>query len=327
LVFEMYRLKYPEYRSLAQKGKPVSLAQITRSLAAILLFAIVVLPSAAIEYEPGEMEAEARFELGLGGPWIMSEMHPELYGDVEDTTWFPDSEFSPYSEYFSIASPGGMEVERYYASGLPEIYAGGSVGQLLASSAYQLAQAGENAFWILGAGSCTGYALVPQGAYLRLLAYSPGGGLAYFYDIKPQSGMAQTQYYLYPGYSQVTFRADEVGRSVLLFRAGGRLSNSVVVDVKSGSWPIPVPVAGTEPTGYGYARLTLTSATLRGYSVWVDGSYVGADGWGDDLLDGIYSFYISGNERHNVKVYGSGRTCISTDYYESGNNYTIELVC
>ncbi len=291
-------------------------------LAVVILFAMILLSSAQVEYEPGEREAELLFELGLGGPWIISEKHPEFY-DQEETTWPSTSEFSWYSEYFSMTSFGGLEVERYYASGTPEVYIGGSGGQPVASSAHQLAYAGANGLWILGKSSWTGYAIVPKGAYLRLLAYSSAGGWADFYQITPANRMVQRSYNLYPGYSQLSFRAEEVGRYVILFESGDRMSNAVIVDVRAGTWP--VSPTGPDPYGYGSSRVTLKSSGLKGYSVYVDGSYIGADGRGGDLRDGIFVTTVSGNQWHTIKIYGSGLTCTSNEYYASGRSYTIDV--
>ncbi|MGC9515836.1 hypothetical protein [Methanocrinis sp.] len=288
-----------------------------------LLFAMILISSAQVEYEPGEREAELLFELGLGGPWIISEKHPEFYNQEEEKSAWPSaSEFAWYSDYFSMTPFGEREVEMYSASGVPEIYASGPGGEPLVSSDYQTHAGGEG-LWILGTSSWTEYAIVPKGAYLRLLAYSPGGGWADFYDITPKSRLVQRSYDLYPGYSQLTFHAEEVGRYVILFSAGDKMSNAVIVDVRRGTWPVSPP--GPEPPSYGSAGVTLKSAILKGYSVYVDGSYVGADGRGGDLRDGVYSITVSGNQRHTIKVYGSGLTCTSNEFYESGHRYTIDV--
>ncbi|HOO53062.1 MAG TPA: hypothetical protein PLX30_02380 [Methanothrix sp.] len=321
-MFEIYELKGGEEGRSAKRGVQRNFATKRVPLAMTFLFLLlfaVVLPSAQLEYEPGEREAERLFELGLGGPWIISEKHPEMYGEVpkEDATWPSTSEFSTYSEYFSMTSFGGLEVERYSASGAPEVYVGGPGGQPT-GSAHQLAYAGGNGLWILGTGSRTGYAVVPQGAYLRLLAHSSSGGWADFYEITPANRMVQRSYNLYPGYSQLAFHAEEVGRYVMLFSAGEGMSNAVIVDVKSGTWPV-------SPPGYGSAWVTLKSTGLKGYSVYVDGSYVGADGRGGDLRDGVYSTAVLGNMHHTIKVYGSGQTCTSNEFFESGQSYTIKV--
>ncbi|NYT01214.1 MAG: hypothetical protein GKC10_00390 [Methanosarcinales archaeon] len=47
-----------------------------------LLAALLLAPLAAAQLmdEPGEARARYLFERGLGGPWIISEKHPEMYG-------------------------------------------------------------------------------------------------------------------------------------------------------------------------------------------------------------------------------------------------------
>jgi hypothetical protein len=291
---------------------------------ACIIFAMIALSSAQLGYEPGEREAELLFEMGLGGPWIMSERHPESYG-IEVPTGPSTSDFSVYSEYFSMTAPAGMEVDRYYLYGTPDVYASGPEGQLIADPHYQTYFPGARSLWILGERSWTGYAIVPQGAYLRLVAYASGGGWASLYEITPAEKMVQKRLSLYPGYSLLTFRAEEVGRYLLLFSVGDEASNVVVVDVRRGAWPASPPGSGTVPAGYGSSRVTLTSTTLKGYSVYLDGSRIGADGWGGDVQDGIYTFTVPGDRWHTIRASGSGLTCSFNDYYESGRSYTIEL--
>jgi hypothetical protein len=322
-MFKIDGLKGGESGRSAEIGIQRNFASKCGSLSvAILIFAIVLLSSAQVEYEPGERMAERLFELGLGGPWIISEKHPEFY-DKEETTEPSTSEFSRYSEYFSMTPFGGLEVERYSFSGGPETYVSGPGTEPMAGSAYQPTYAGANGLGIFGTRSWTGYAIVPEGAYLRLLARAPGGGWADLYTITPKGRMVQRSYNLYPGYSLLTFHAEEVGRYVILFSASERMSNAVIVDVRSGTWPVSPP--GPEPISYGYARVTLKSTSLKGYSVYVDGSYVGADGRGGDLRDGVFSTTVAGNQRHLIKVYGSGLTCTSDEFYESGRSYTIDV--
>ncbi|KQC16194.1 MAG: hypothetical protein WCY97_06410 [Methanothrix sp.] len=322
-MFEIDGQKGDEAGRSTKRGAFTKVATKSRSLVTVfLLFTMILLSSAQIEYEPGERMAERLFELGLGDPWIISEKHPELY-DQEDTTWPTTSEFSQYSEYFSMTSFGGPEVERYSASGVPEIRIVGPDGGPSAESAYQPYYAGGEGLWILGTRSWTGYAIVPIGAYLRLLAHTPGGGWADLYTITPNSRLVQRSYSLYPGYSQLTFHAEEAGRYVILFSVDDRMSNAVIVDVRRGTWPASPPIS--HPPSYGSARVTLRSSGLKGYSVYVDGSYVGTDGRGGDLRDGIFTTTVSGNQHHTIKVYGSGLTCTSKEFYESGRSYTIDV--
>ena len=52
----------------------------------------------------------------------------------------------------------------------------------------------------------------------------------------------------------------------------------------------------------GYARVTISSATSKGYSVIVDGLIVGKDGIEGDAFDGIYTFLVTGNQRHTIRA-------------------------
>lgn len=296
-------------RNFATKFGPLSVA--------IFLFSMIIISSAQLGYEPGEREAERLFELGLGGPWIISERHPEMY-PPENKTMPPAPELSWYSDYFSIVSFGGREVERYYVTGTPVIYGAGPGGRPIALP-QPPAAAG---LWILGPSSWTEYAIVPKGAYLRLIALHPAGGAADLYEITPSSRAVQRRYTLYPGYSLIAFHPEEVGRHILLFSADGVTSNVVVVDVRQAAWPGPGP--GPQP-GYGSSQVTLRSANLRGYSVYVDGAYVGSDGQVGDAKDGIFTITVSGARSHTITVYGSGRTCRCDYYYESGRSYEIDL--
>ena len=330
--------RYPKrgvQRNFTAKCRPLSLA--------VLIFAMIFISSAQLEYEPGEREAERLFELGLGGPWIISERHPEMYPRDENETRPPTPEFSWYSQYFSMTSFGGMVVERYFLSGVPDIYGAGPGGQPAIGPAHPPGHAGAVGLWIMGDGSWTEFAIVPQNAYLRLLALHASGGAADLYQIKPSNRAVERRYTLYPGYSLIAFHPEEVGRHILLFSVdGGATSNVVVVDVKPGTWPTtppdtgPWPAPGTETgpgtgsqpgygPGYGSSQVTLRSASLRGYSVYVDGSYVGADGQAGDVRDGILTITVSGGTSHAITVQGSGRTCRCEYFYESGRSYNIDL--
>ncbi|MDF0591681.1 hypothetical protein [Candidatus Methanocrinis natronophilus] len=223
------------------------LSKIGRSMTIFfLLLAVISLSSAQVGYEPGEREVERLFELGLGRPWIISERHPEMYAP-EVPTGPSTSEFSIYSEYFTMTPPSMTEVERHFVSGAPDIFAYGPGGEAMDAGYYQTYFYGGNSLWILGARSWTGYAVVPQGAYLRLLAHSPAGGWASLYEITPAERMVQKRFMLYSGYSVITFRAEEAGRYILLFSVGDEASNAVILDVRRGSWPVTYPAPGPQP--------------------------------------------------------------------------------
>jgi hypothetical protein len=56
----------------------------------------------------------------------------------------------------------------------------------------------------------------------------------------------------------------------------------------------------------------------------VDGDYVGGDGLGNPR-DGTFSFTVSGNEQHTIKVYSNGFSYSQTKYYSCGSRYTLRV--
>ncbi|MCJ7444977.1 MAG: hypothetical protein MUO26_10700 [Methanotrichaceae archaeon] len=98
-----------------------------------------------------------------------------------------------------------------------------------------------NSFWIQGRTSWTQYIQCPMNAWFRMLAFSDGGP-AKVVEIYPNGYPLVNQYMFYPGYTQLLFEADAVGRHTLTFYTNYGKSNSVVVDV--------LPYGGSSP-GYG----------------------------------------------------------------------------
>jgi len=292
--------------------------------AVLILSSLLFVSHAQVEYEPGERMAEMLYERGIGGPWIMSEKHPELYAPPkDDATPYGATEFSLYSDYFSMDAPAaGGTVAWYSISGQEPtaLYTGGPSGRSFTYSEYQSTYGGLNALWIQGSTSWTRYVVCPVGAYLRLLAYSSGRGLADFYEIDPGGRLSRDSYRFDPGYNRLaTFHADEVGRHVLLFVVDNRPSNVVIVDVRKGVWP-PSP---TPPSGY--ATVILRASKLRGYSVFVDGSYVGADGESGDLQDGIYRLTLPGDRYRTITITCMRRTYTERGTFLSGYSYALSI--
>jgi hypothetical protein len=85
---------------------------------------------------------------------------------------------------------------------------------------------------IQGAGGWSQYLVSPVRTWLQLVAYSPEGGNAGFYEIvqTADSSVKYRTYQLYPGYNRMDFCADQAGRRILLFVVNNRPSNAVVVD-------------------------------------------------------------------------------------------------
>jgi hypothetical protein len=51
------------------------------------------------------------------------------------------------------------------------------------------------------------------------------------------------------------------------------------------------------------ASVSIVSEGMRGYQVFLDGSYIGTEGTGGDQMDG--RFRVSGDSCHDIRVYNS----------------------
>jgi len=104
------------------------------------------------------------------------------------------------------------------------------------SKPYNPAYVPTNSFWIQGSTSWTQYMKCPLNARFRMLAYSRGGPTTVVEDY-PNGYQMVNQYNFYPGYTQLIFWADMVGRHTLKFYNNGQPSNPVIVDVLPYSAP------------------------------------------------------------------------------------------
>ena len=269
--------------------------------------------------KPFGLKALLLLTLALGMPMASSLDSPS------DAVTYSSEDASSFAEFFAMEPPatsGG--VERYSTPGRePSSVTFG--GRSTSYSAYQSTRGGTNALWIMGTSSWTQRVVAPLGSYLSLLASSSGGGRAEFYEIRPDGRLLSSSYTLYPGHNRLVFHADVVGRHVLLFVADGQPSNVVIVDVASGGWPpSPGPAPGPGPSP-GYARVIFSSTWLKGYSVFVDGSYVGGDGQGGDPLDGTFSLNVPGDRYQVLQISGGGRTYSERGTFLSGYTYKLSI--
>ena len=102
------------------------------------------------------------------------------------------SSASQYSDYYTIPeSPYQgthlIEPEEFELKGnTPTTLYYGDRQQAVPYSSYQaLPAATGNTLWLQGSTSWSQYAVVPQGAFLSLIAISPGGGKGYLQEMKP----------------------------------------------------------------------------------------------------------------------------------------------
>ena len=174
---------------------------------------------------------------------------------------------------------------------------------------------GINSLWISGASSWTQYAMVPLGSMLNMITTSPAGGQGYLYEIYPDGNLDMKSYYFYP-YNQIGFYADKVGQHQLFFNIAGQPSNVIVIDV--------VPYQPPAKPVNNFAAVTISSTWLRGYNVYVDGSYQATEGMTGET-DGTVTINVPGNEYHNIAIDGSGFTFSDYKNFQAGYAYQLNV--
>jgi len=262
------------------------------------------------------------FVLVAGIPMVCSINPPE---DFE----YGSEDAAEFTDFFAMEAPAASGVVESYNPAGREPSSIRLADRSTSYASYQSTYMGGNSLWIMGSSSWAQRVVCPLGAYLSLLAYSSSGGRGDFYEIYPDGRLLPKSYSFYPGYSRLIFEADEVGRHILIFVVNNQPSNVVIVDVASGGWPpSPGPAPGPSPAPWpstGSARVIFSSSWLRGYSVFVDGSYVGGDGQGGDPLDGTYSLNVAGNQYHILEISSGGRTYSERGTFLTGYTYKLNL--
>lgn len=114
-------------------------------------------------------------------------------------------------------------------------------GKEVAYNQYQSSVAASrgNELWIQKGQDWSQYAIVPAGSGIQFIAFAPVGGQADYYWILQTDSLNITskRLDLYPGYNSLNFKADEVGRHILLFVLNNQPSNSIIIDVISQAPP------------------------------------------------------------------------------------------
>jgi hypothetical protein len=199
----------------------------------------------------------------------------------------------------------------------PDMLYFGSTQKAVPYAQYQTSalSAGTNSLWISGASSWTSYAMVPLGSMLSMITMSPAGGNGYLYEIYPDGKLDKNSYYFYP-YNQMGFYADKVGQHQLFFNIAGQPSNVIVIDV--------VPYQPPAQPVYNLASVTISSAWLRGYNVYVDGSFQATEGMTGDPA-GTVTIEVQGNNYHNIAIDGSGFTFSDYKYFQTGYAYQLNV--
>jgi hypothetical protein len=71
------------------------------------------------------------------------------------------------------------------------------------------------------------------------------------------------------------------------------------------------------------ATVYIKSAKFEGYDIIVDGKYFGTEGKGDDILDGVYIFNVTGNQQHSVRIDHPLNWKSWKIFYNPGEKYTV----
>ncbi len=221
----------------------------------------LVLPASAVNggyVNPniGQSYGRGTLDEGLAGmlDWLDQPVPTASYQLPSDaslyTTGAAESAFAPYSEYYKAATEaaeGGVigKPAPFDISGNEPIAVYYGDGQGLAYSQYASAMATRSDLWIKGTTNWSQYAAVPLGSRLELLAYATQGGDAGFYETIQTNNIFHDYgiYQLNPGYSIMSFDADQAGRHMLYFVIKNQPSNLVIVDVM----PLQTEPASSKP--------------------------------------------------------------------------------
>ncbi len=291
-----------------------------------------------VEMKPGEVTAERLFEKGIGEPWVGGNSPYSSFSQYYLINKGPDSKKSKKH----IDAPKKHEIKNEIPTTVYFSYQMQAVpyAQYKTYPAYS----GGNSLWIQGTTSWTQYAEVPQGSSLSLLTVSATGGNGYLYEINPSGILSTNGFYFYPGYNQIDFYADSIGQHILLFVIDDQVSNSIVINVEPYTptyilpYQYPMPIQSIPPYPYettlppstqipttGDSTATIVSQGMKGYQVFLDGNYIGAEGTGGDPLDGKFSFRVVGGQNHEVRVYDGQFNYPKTMFFDRGGTKIIKV--
>jgi hypothetical protein len=87
----------------------------------------------------------------------------------------------------------------------------------------------------------------------------------------------------------------------------------------------PYTTTQTPAVTTGDSTATIVSQGMRGYQVFLDGSYIGTEGTGGDPLDGKFSFRVVGGQNHEVRVYDGQFNYPKTIFFDRGGTKIIKV--
>lgn len=197
--------------------------------------------------------------LGIGG--TETDLSQSWFGPSFEDAGSAYSFFSQF--YISTSAPvsgGFAPVKIDINKKLPaKLYFGS--GKEIAYKEYQsaISPARGNELWIQKYMDWSQYAIVPQGAGMQFIAFTPTGGQADYYEIF-ETGVQKIdakQVNFSAGYNALNFLADKVGRHILFFVLNNQPSNAIIVDVISqpptAASASEMPPGSDMPPAYGQA--------------------------------------------------------------------------
>lgn len=184
--------------------------------------------------------------------------------------------------------------------------------------------------WLESGANWTKYLDVRQGQSLKLMAYTlPGGdGDLYLIDYA-NSTILHRGCHLHPGYSSVTLTADKIGRTMVVLMVENQPSNALVIDVLPQIEEAKGP-RDIEQFSPGYALVTITSDSIKGYDVYLDGVFYSSD-IADGVLDGTANFRVGGDSIHTITISKGARfgspeySSEHTKSFQSGYHYLLKI--
>jgi hypothetical protein len=116
---------------------------------------------------------------------------------------------------------------------------------------------------------------------------------------------------------------------IIVLTVEGQPSNALVLDVQSQKEAPkgPKDVGQFSP---GFAQVTITSDSIRGYDVYLDGVFYSSD-LADGTYDGTASFKVGGDSIHTITISRKGGPGIQaywsehTKSFQSGNIYLLKI--
>ncbi len=216
----------------------------------LCLLALIAGLGAAAGYDVSVSQSMQISEAAFDEAFVKSLFGFGTNGGMDDSFWFgPEFEdistaTTFFSEFYMESSvpvvktftPVKIDVTQNVPS---RIYFGS--GQEVAYNQYQSSVAASrgNELWIQKGQDWSQYAIVPAGSGIQFIAFAPVGGQADYYWILQNDSLNITsrRLDLYPGYNSLNFKADEVGRHILLFVLNNQPSNAIIIDVISQAPP------------------------------------------------------------------------------------------